>query len=207
MTLLDIANYACEITGLTDEASVAQAKRFCRARWRMVWDSANWRQGRVELLGTVPAGSEEVALPEGVQLVLAVRANGRELPPGDDLAALRVDAGGYAEAGRMVAFSPGPRDAGGRATIRLHRPPDAGTELLIVCKRVCPPLEADGDAPAIPGAAQALCDYTTADMLKWVRQYARAGQWLQEGGVHLQKMVELETAQAGVVARFIPGEW
>lgn len=216
MTLSEIANYCAKVVGLTDNLTVQQAKDFCRARWKMIWDSANWRQGRQEVLGIVPAGTEEVVLPDVVELVLAARINaqpdgsgtgGFDLAPGSDLSALRTDPGGYNAAGATVAFSPTSRDAEGRARIRLHRPAAQDTELLLICKTKCPELAGDDDRPLLAGVDQALCAFTLADLYRWMRAFSKADAMLAEGGVHLTKMVELETNQAAQVARFIPEDY
>lgn len=205
MNLLEIATHCAETIGLTDNLTITQAKKFARLRWKMICDQVNWRQLRREVLGSVPANTEEVVLPDDVELVLGVRIGGnRELLPSSDLSQLAMDPAGFGASGATLSFSPGPKNTAGRATIRLHRPLSQDTQVLLLCKLKCPALDNDSDTPLIAGVAQCLCAFTLVDLYRWMRQFSKAEAMTQEATAHLARMVDLETSQAATVARFIP---
>lgn len=206
MNLLEIATYAAQIVGMTDDVTIEQARTFTRARWGMIWDAANWRQAQMEVAGSVPAGTEDVLLPADVELVLAVRARGNaELLPDTAQAQMSVDPAGFGQSGETWAFSAGPRDATtGQARIRLHRAPARDTALLLLCKRKCPALLADTDSPLIPGAGETLSAFVQADLLRWTRQYTKASEMMGEARELLTNMRAMETQQAAGIVRIVP---
>ncbi len=56
MTLSELANYIATKLSQTDAASVAACKMFLRARYRMLWDSANWPEAlALTHLATTPS--------------------------------------------------------------------------------------------------------------------------------------------------------
>lgn len=204
MTLQEIADYAASSVGFADATTVAQAKSFARLRWKMIWDAANWRQGRYEVQGTVAANTEEVVMPTEVETVLAVRLADRELLPSDDLVEIQSDPAGLGTPGDTLAFSPTSRDEDGNARIRLHRPLKTTQTLTIICKRKCPELVNDTDRPLIPGVDQCLVAFTLGDLYRWSRQLTRAQACYQEATTHLEMMKKLEVEQAASVIRIVP---
>jgi len=82
LTLKDMADHICSVTGLADATSVVLAKQFLRRRYQMVYDSQLWDDAKVVLaLGVT---QPEVILPNWVDRVLAVKTageGGKELQP------------------------------------------------------------------------------------------------------------------------------
>lgn len=205
MTLLEIATFCAETLGMTDNLTIEQAKKFARARWKMVWDAANWKQAHLEVLDTVPAGVEEVELPAEAAFVTGVRiAGNRELLPSDATTQLAVDPMGFGNGGPTYAFSPMPKSDTGAARIRLHRKLDQAQELLVICKRKCPELAADGDTPLIAGIDQCLIAFTLGDLYRWLRAFPKANELYSEATAHLMQMKQIETVQTAQTVRLIP---
>ena len=44
MTLLEIANYVCNLVGKTDSTSVTRCKEYVRQHHQLIYDSALWRE-------------------------------------------------------------------------------------------------------------------------------------------------------------------
>jgi hypothetical protein len=205
MTLAEIANFCAETLGMPETQTIAQAKKFAQARWKMIWDFADWKQAHHEVIAPVPAATEEVELPVEVELVKAVRIGGnRELLPSSQITQIGIDPAGFGNSGPTYAFSPVARSDAGAVRIRLHRPLSEEQELLFLCKRKCAELAADTDKPLIPGVDQCLIAFTLGDLYRWQRQHTKAAELYQEAQAHLQQMVRLETIQTAQTVRFVP---
>jgi len=205
MTLDEIANFCAETLGMTDNLTVAYAKRRAQARWKIIWNTANWKQAYHEVIGQVPANTEEVELPPEVELVTAVRINGdRELLPSSQQTQIMVDPAGFGNTGHTYAFSPVARSSAGAARIRLHRPFERETELLLICKRKCVELTAGTDVPLIPGADECIVAFTHGDLYRWQRQFSKANEMFQEARALLAQMIVIETVQAAQTVRLVP---
>lgn len=77
MTLAEIADYVCAIVCQTDADSVTACKLFTRARYRMLWDAAPWREAlAVQAVETDPADGGELIVPYPISRVMAIRSGG-----------------------------------------------------------------------------------------------------------------------------------
>lgn len=205
LTLLEIATHVCEVTGLTDNLSVEQAKRFVRRRWQMLWDSRTWRQARAVDMLTVTAGEPEVALPVHLELVTAARLGERELIGVRDSEAMQISPAYFYESQNSpVYFLTLPRENSGQLRLRLLPIPRDGGTLTVIGKRVCPELVEDGDRPLLSGSDNALIAYAMGDMFEFMRQFSKAQAKFTEGAAHAANMANLEDAQAAQVVRLIP---
>lgn len=205
MTLLEIAAFCADTLGMPDATTVAQAKKFAQARWKMIWDFADWKQAHYEVINDVPANTEEVEMPIDVELVKAVRlGTDRELLPSSQITQIGIDPAGIGQAGQTYAFSPVARTDAGAVCIRLHRPLQQAANMLFLTKRKCVELTTDESRPLIPGADQCLVAFTLGDLYRWQRQHSKAAELFQEAQAHLQGMVRLETIQTAQSVRFVP---
>lgn len=74
LTLKDMADHVCSVTGLADATSVALAKQFLRRRYQMVYDAQLWDDAKVVV--ALGVSRPEVILPNWVDRVLAVKTAG-----------------------------------------------------------------------------------------------------------------------------------
>lgn len=207
MTLDDIATYTTSKLGITDAQAKAQAKLFAQMRHRMLWNEQNFRQTRTQAMVAVNAGTQDVTLPSEFEFVTACRwAGTQELPGISDFSALATNPSGYDATGPVLAFVPLGKDASGNAIIRLMQIPETGDSLLVIGKRKCVELVNGTDSPLIPGEDQVLCELVMGDLYEWLRQFSKAQAFAQRAAMLLQKMVEIETAQAAELRRLIPTE-
>lgn len=205
MTLLDIATYCASSLGLNDNLTLTQAKKFAALRWKMIWDAANWNLSRGQAAVAIVGGTETAVMPSDVQLVLAVRiGTDRELLPSHDLTELALNPAAFGSVGETLTFSQAGKDGSGNVQIRLHRPTTQAATLLVLYKKKCTELVADGDTPLIPGVDQCLIAFALGDLYRWQRQHSKANNLYMEANAHLGKMIELETVQSGRIARIIP---
>jgi len=212
MTLAEIKTYTTGKVGVTDATALAQAELFCKARWRMIWNEADWKQARYQEAVAVNAGTQDVSLNARFDLVKTCRWAGlNEIAGINDMVAMALDPVGYDGSGTPVAFIPlGKTAPGGVLQVRLVRKPNVAGTLLVIGKRK--PIElttdtADADKVQevpIPGASECLCEFVMGDLYEWLRQFSKAEYFFRKGGLLLEKMKELETVQAGEVRRIVP---
>lgn len=207
MTLAEIKAYTTGKLGITDSSALAQAELFTKARWRMLWNESLWRQTRYQATVAVTAGTQDVTLDSNFEFVTAARwAESYELTSVSDLSALSMNPSGYDTSGPVLAFVPLARDSSGNCVIRLMQTPQESKNLLVLGKRKCVELSAAGDSPSIPGADQVLCELVMGDLYEWMRQLSKAQVFFQKAAVLLERMKEIETAQASEIRRIIPME-
>ena len=207
MNLGQLAAFAAAKLGVSNTTTTNLAKDYAKARWRMIWDAANWRQARHKDVVAVSSGTQDVTLPEEFEFAQACRwGDNLELLPLNDLAALASNAGGFDAAGPVLSFTLLSKDSDGNARIRLFQVPEEAKNLLVLGKRKCVELASDSDTPLIPGVEQCLLAFVMGDLYQWMRQFAKAEAFFAEAQAHLQKMIEIETAQATELRRIIPVE-
>lgn len=205
MTKAEIADFVCKKLGITEQSTITLAGEFAKARWRMIWNAALWRESRLSATVAVTAGDPIVVLPETFELVTAVRAGTDQMLTAiDDVTALASSPGQFDGPGPVLAFTPINRDNVGRARIQLRQAPAAGMTLLVLGKRKCLDLILGVDTPTIPGADECLCAFVLYDLAQWLRQYEPAEIYKQEANALLQQMKDIETNQATEIRRFIP---
>lgn len=212
MTLAEIKTYTTSKLGLTDATALAQAELFAKARWRTIWHEADWKQARYQESVSVGAGTQDITLNAKFDTVKACRWAGQnELGSVNDVAAMQLDPIGYDASGTPVAWIPlGKTAPGGVLQIRLVRKPDVAGTLLVIGKRK--PIElttgtADADnvqEVPIPGGSECLCEFVMGDLYEWLRQFSKAEWYFKKAAICLEKMKEIETAQASELRRIIP---
>jgi uncharacterized protein YggU (UPF0235/DUF167 family) len=194
MTLKEIAQHVCDVTGLTDNLSVDQARSFVKRRWQMLWDFHLWRQSLVTVEIDVVKDVDTYALPEAFDQVTGAKLAGESeealLPVGDDFGAPL-----YKHLLRPRYFQQMPK-VSGILCVKLIPKPDKEYLMPVSGKRKCVMLEADGDEPSISGSANALIAYAMGDMLELMRQFGKAQTKFAEGAAHQNKMVEIEKNQS-----------
>jgi hypothetical protein len=207
MTLAEIKTFTTSKLGITDAAALAQAELFVKHRWRMLWNTALWRQTRWQATVSVAAGTQDVTLPTEFDFVTAMRwAGQQELVGVSDLSALASDPAGYDQSGPVLAFIPLAKDTDGNCVVRLLQKPKETKSLLVIGKRKCVELSASTDSPLIPGADQVLCEAVMGDLYEWIRQLSKAQVFFSKATTLIEKMKEIETAQASEIRRIIPIE-
>ena len=125
LTLKDMADHVCSVTGLADAASVALAKQFLRRRYQMVYDAQLWDDAKLVIaLGVT---RPEVILPNWVDRVLAVKTAGQggsEIIPEAIETQWKVSPEDFDAQGTVVSFSEMP-------PVATHTHPD-GLALRVV---------------------------------------------------------------------------
>lgn len=205
MTLAQIAAYACLKVQLSDATTLTTAKSFAAARWRMLWDAADWRQARHATTQTVEAGVQDVTLNADFGLIQAASWNGdTELPVVSERSLLAADASALAATGTPGGYVVLPKVAG-VCRLRLIPTPTMAGELMVIGKRNCPALEADTDEPDLPGAAESLCSFVEGDLWRSIfRQFSKGQACYDEANALLLRMRDLETNQSTNAWRIVP---
>lgn len=207
MTKAEIKTYTTTKLGITDATALATADTFAMARWRMIWNAADWRQTRYQQALTVNAGTQDVTLESAFEFAKAYRWGGQfELLPINDTNALALNPAGYDTAGEVSAVIPLGKNSSGDVVLRLVPKPAVTRELLVIGKRKCVELTQDTDSPLIPGVDECLCAFVMGDLYQWIRQMGRAREFFAEGQALLAKMVEIEMQQTPEIRRIIPLE-
>lgn len=205
MNLGQIKDYTAAMIGISDTATKAQAGEFAKARWRMIWNSQPWRQARWQQTVAVSSGTQDVTLESQFEFVTHCRWNGTvELTPITDGTAMAANPQGFDQAGAVGSFAQLGKNSSGDVVVRLFGIPNESKNLLVLGKRKCVELSADGDTPLLPGVDECLIAYTLGDLYQWLRQMTKAGALYQEGAAHLAKMVEIEKEQSAGIVRVIP---
>jgi hypothetical protein len=82
MNIAEMASHVCAKVGQTDEESVAACKGFLDRRYRMIWDSALWRDSLTLFSLQTTANSPWLLMPAGIERVLKLRlGDSHTLPP------------------------------------------------------------------------------------------------------------------------------
>lgn len=206
MTRAEIISYCTAKLGLTDSSATTVAGTFLDARHAMIWNEELWRQTRYQETVSVAAGTQDITLGANCEFVTACRWAGlHELMPMSDQSALSLDPAGYDATGAVLGFVPLGKTSAGLAQIRLMRKPAQDQTLLVLGKRKLLAL-GSGDTPPIPGEDMTLIEFVMGDLYEWLRQLSKAQYFYQKGGILLQKMKEIETAQTAEIRRIIPTE-
>lgn len=204
MTRTEIIAYCTAKLGITDSAAQTQAALFLDMRDQMIWNDADWKHARVQQSLAVSAGVQDYALNSTVEFIKVARWNGAyDVPVLNDVTALTKMPTLYDTSGAVVAIVPLARDATGIAQIRIIGVPTQAGTLLIIGKKKWTVL-AGSDTPKIPGGDMALCEFVMGDLYEWLRQMDKAATFFAKGGILIEKMKELETAQAGELRQIIP---
>ena len=102
-----MANHVVEIIGSPDTASIAQAKKFLKSRYMMIYNSHLWEDSKVSL--TLTTYDNQLILPAWVDKVLQVAmqkdAEVRLLPPMDRQNVYQIDPYLIEESGDLIGFS------------------------------------------------------------------------------------------------------
>jgi hypothetical protein len=204
MTRAEIITYCTSKLGITDTAAQTQAALFIDQRHGTIWNEEDWRQTRYQETIAVAAGTQDVTVGANCEFVKACRwAEAYELLPLSDASALALNPPGYDASGPVLGFVPLGKNSGGQVQIRLMQKPAESKNLLVLGKRKVLALGVS-DTPPIPGEAECLCEFVMGDLYEWLRQFDKAQYFLSKAAILLQKMKDIETAQAGEVRRIIP---
>lgn len=106
MTLSELSDLVCTKVHRTDAQSVAEAKTYIRARYRMLWDSRPWR----DAIGMITVPAESVSritiLPGIIDRVMSVRwGDSNTLLPADLGTIFSVDPAMFERSGEPATFS------------------------------------------------------------------------------------------------------
>lgn len=204
MTRAEIISYVTAKLGITDSAAQTQAGTFLDMRHGMIWNDADWRQARYQQSLAVTAGTQDYTLDVSFEFPKVARWDGAyDVPIINDVTALTKNPTGYDTSGPVLGIIPLARTAAGACQIRLLQVPTVNGTLLVIGKKKLTTL-ASGDTPPIPGEDMALCEFVMGDLYEWLRQFDKATHFFTKGGFLLEKMKELETAQAGELRQIIP---
>ncbi|PAW75172.1 MAG: hypothetical protein B9S38_02480 [Verrucomicrobiia bacterium Tous-C4TDCM] len=204
MTRAEIISYCLAKIAVNDATSQAVAAQFFDARHATIWNDSDWRQARWQQNLTIVAGTQDYQLAPEFEFVKVARWDGAyDVPLLNDTTALMRNPAGYDTSGPITALIPLARTGAGVCQIRCVQNPTQNGTLLIIGKKKITAL-ASGDTPPIPGEDVALCEFVTGDLYEWLRQFDTAAYFFQKGGIQLDKMREMETAQAGELRQIIP---
>ncbi len=126
MTLSDMANHVVELIGSPDTESIAQAKKFIKSRYMMIYDAHLWEDSKVSL--TLTTYDNQLILPAWVDKVLQVAmqkdAEVRLLPPMDRQNIYQIDPYLLEQSGDLIGFSHM------NTVATLMHPPGVGIKLV-----------------------------------------------------------------------------
>jgi hypothetical protein len=103
MTLKEYADFIGGKLGKTDSESLTKIKGFIKARHKMIFDAALWRDAMA--VESVAATAALIVLPAAIGRVVSVRWNDSELPPMDMQTAFQIMPDTFDQAGTPVAFA------------------------------------------------------------------------------------------------------
>jgi hypothetical protein len=118
MTLTELTEHLCQKIGQSDDESLAAAKAFLQARYRMIWDLALWKDTQV-LLSCLSdqVAPGQIVVPETIERVLGIRNNGNE-------------ALAHVAPGAILAYDPALFSAAGHETNFIHLPGVVSRKIL-----------------------------------------------------------------------------
>lgn len=182
-----IVDHACRLAGMEDEPTREIAWDFLRNRWSLIWNAFLWRTG----LKTATFGPdyyrEFLTLPSVPEIVAEVSTDDTQYLPESD------------------ARPNMPRFTVSDATIMLYPPLPQGASAFVRYKAPAAEL-AETTLIPLPGGAECLLAFVTADLYEYMRQLAKSQAKLQEAAALLERMKSVEVVQRMGSATLIPHE-
>ena len=196
-----IISLVCKLTRVTDQDARDTCALFLQNEYQSVYDKLDWLDGRVRVTAAATAGSDSFNLPDNIARVISIRYGDHFLDPVDDTFFVESDPTIFEREGTPLYYQEF-TDTDNLKKVRLYPTPAVDEDdIIVVGKRVLPPLANDSDVPVIRGLDQVLVAYTLADMLKYQRQYAKAQVQRQEADSLYAQAVALEQEQTNVPRR------
>ena len=218
MTLSEIATYAGEKVGKTDQDTVTFLKKAASLNYRRVWNFAPWRESVTSSTYSVGTG-RTITLGTNVETPLSVAYDKSEVDPIDLATIVSQDADLLEDTrtGTPVLYHFTGRNTSGVAQLDLYpRLETAGTiALRVVEKLKCltrnnyvvdfpPSTDALDDELRLPHVHHVVLALTHADGLERERQYAKAQQIVSTANADLAAMANYELSQVGGVKQITP---
>lgn len=182
-----IVDHACRLAGMEDDPTREIAWDFLRNRWSLVWNAYLWRTG----LKTATFGPdyyrEFLTLPSVPEIVAEVSTDDSQYLPESDA---RPNTPRFTVSGATIMLYP-PLPPGASAFVRYKAPVAELAETTLI---------------PLPGGAECLLAFVTADLYEYMRQLAKSQAKLQEAAALLERMKSVEVGQRSSSATLIPHE-
>lgn len=182
-----IVDHACGLSGMEDAPTREIAWEFLRNRWSLVWNAYLWRTGMRAAVFGPDSPRDRLTLPAEPEMICEVRVGETPYFPEAD-----ADPSGlwFRQEGLDVFLFP-PMPTGVSAIVRWKPPAAELEETTLV---------------PLPGGAECLLAFVTADLYEYMRQLAKSQAKLQEAAALLERMKSVETGQRSRSAMLIPHE-
>ena len=205
MTITEIAQKACALIGLSDDASITKAKEFARQRWATIWNAHNWKDsiGYCNLRGaTDDSGRFMLHVP--LERVRIIRYGNIALAPIDPVNVFQLDSTAFDSVGEVLSFCELGKDEDGNRLVQVLRAPkDTNGSFLVMGKMFCPAL-ADDDSPFLTGCDDALVEFVLGDLWRTDQQLQKAASSIANASSFLDVMRNLDSVQSATEVRIIP---
>lgn len=182
-----IVDHACRLAGMEDDPTREIAWDFLRNRWSLIWNAFLWRTG----LKTATFGPdyyrEFLTLPSVPEIVAEVSTDDSQYLPESDA---RPNMPRFTVSGATIMLYP-PLPQGASAFVRYKAPAAELAETTLI---------------PLPGGAECLLAFVTADLYEYMRQLAKSQAKLQEAAALLERMKSVEVVQRMGSATLIPHE-
>lgn len=203
MNIRQVSQYVAQKVGRFDSYAQGIALNFAVIRHRHVYDAFDWKSAQVTVTINIPFPDPNDVHVSGVDKIISVRYKDRFLDPVVtqfifDTRPELLDATGEPE-----FYTETYDQSSGTRSIKLFPRPGTdqlgtdgtGVDLLILGKR---PLDATGTEilPQVPYIESAFIAYVEADMLSWLRQYAKAKEVLAIADALLEQSKAMDTPAA-----------
>jgi hypothetical protein len=187
MNVAQIIDHACRLAGMEDAPTRAIAGEFLRNRWSTIWNSYLWKTALQAQVFGPDASRERLTLSSPAEFICEVRAGEVPYFPQAD-----ADPSGlwFKLEGQDVVLAP---------------PMPAGLSCIVRWKPAAPVL-ADTSTIPLPGGAECLLAFVTADLYEYMRQVAKSQAKLQEAAALLERMRSIEVAQRTRSVMLVPHE-
>ena len=195
MTLSEMASYVCDLLTLSDDRSLELCRNFINRRYDMIYSTFPWKDAEMTSTDTLAANENKIVLPDGMDMVIAIRAGESFLDPVTTSELIQTDPGIFERAGHPTVYQE-LTDDDGLKKIQVHPTPKMDTPLMIVGKRALVQLIEENDAPILRGVDNVLIAFAHRDMLQRGKQYGKAKEVLEEASQLLKEAQNLETQQS-----------
>src|SRR5436305_4380364 len=174
-TLSAMADLITKKVGQIDAYSIALCKTYLDARYKTIFDSYYWTDAQMTGTASLTAGNNTFTYPTAMERIVTIRSAGNKfLDPIASEFLIETDPTMFERSGIPLYYEEVTDGTTGVNSVIVYPKPTVTTAFLIVGKRLCPGLSADGDKSILRNCDQAIMAYATGDMLERARQAGKA---------------------------------
>ncbi len=216
MTFDELANFVCGKVNQVDSTSTAICKTFINARYRMIYDTENWKDSIATLASAATIGEPLIDFPgtflERLITIQVLPPNGVSTPFGKTLES--VDRQFISESfpaldnpdttlsqGEPKYYTEFFDQDDSTRKIRVYPTPDKGYIYHLHGKALFVPLSIGADTPILRNIDNCLIAFVQGDMLQRARQYGKAEALFTEAAAHLDLMRKVEKENSNLPRR------